>query len=415
MIKDILRPYYYRWVLFPKHDRTQSRLVEEIRERGYANVVFFAANLPMWRYQGIYELLKKDKRFRVTIILVPMWNYSEIQKEENIKTLKDYFNNKKIIYEDATAWPQNKFNIREWLAPDIMFYTQPGAAYNNALDNDFFRDKLLCFAPYGVGTVASDWSVNSYFQNTAWRLFYETEVYKEVAKNHTFNKGRNVVVVGNTNADEFLKPDHHYEWKPQDKPKKKVIWSPHFTIQKSQLLHRGSFLWLHDTMIRIAQDYSDKIQFVFKPHPRLRSVLNDFPEWGEVRTDAYYRLWKEMPNTQFENSSYIDLFMTSDAMIHDCASFTVEYHYSKKPCLFTSQSIEDTRLPLNEFGRAGLDAHYQGNSEKDVRNFLEEIVLEGDDPKQSEREAFFRKYLLPPNNKTVAQNIYDNIVQSIWG
>ena len=122
-----------------------------------------------------------------------------------------------------------------------------------------------------------------------------------------------------------------------------------------------------------------------------------------------------MPNTQLEESAFIDLFMTSDAMIHDCASFTVEYHYSKNPCLFTSQDLQEIRKPLNELGCAALDAHYSGSSEADVRQFIDEVVIGGKDPKREERDAFFKKYLLPPNGKTAAQNIFDDIVESIWG
>ena len=143
--------------------------------------------------------------------------------------------------------------------------------------------------------------------------------------------------------------------------------------------------------------------------------MYSIPEWGKNKTDEYYRKWDSIPNTQLEESSFIDLFMTSDAMIHDCASFTVEYHYSKNPCLFITNDVQEIRKPLNELGCSALDAHYLGNSEDDIRNFLNQVVIGGKDSKKAEREAFFNKYLLPPNGKTAAQNIYDNIVDSIWG
>ena len=41
-------------------------------------------------------------------------------------------------------------------------------------------------------------------------------------------------------------------------------------------------------------------------------------------------------------------------------------------------------------------------------------VLEDNDPKKPERMAFYNKYLIPPNGKTVAQNVYDNIVGSLF-
>ncbi len=411
-----IRPIYYHVFLLRKTDKRHARLIEKIRKRGYANVVFFASNLSMWRYQGIYELMKQDPRFRVTVLITPFKSFSKAEKESNIKALKTYFDSKGVVYEDTTLWPQERFYIRKWLDPDIMFYTQQ---YSNILDSpldkSYFPDKLLCFAPYGVGSLTESWSVNTRFHNIAWKLFYETEIFREVARNVAFNHGKNVVVVGNTNADIFLQPEHSNPWKKQSGHKKKIIWAPHFSIKQGMLLHRGSFLWLHDIMIRIAQEYSDTIQVAFKPHPKLKTVLYSLPEWGKERTDEYYKKWADMPNTQLEESAFIDLFMTSDAMIHDCASFTVEYHYSKNPCLFTTLDIQETRKPLNDLGCAALDAHYFGSSETDVRNFLDQVVIEGIDTKKEEREAFFRKYLLPPNGKTAAQNIFDDIVKSIWG
>ena len=414
-IEDLIKPIYYRAFLVRKTDNAHTRLIEKIRKRGYANVVFFAANLSMWRYQGIYDLMKQDPRFRLTVLLVPFNSFSKIEKTQNISVLKSYFDSKGIPYEDTTAWPKEKYSIREWLDPDIMFYTQPyGHLLGSPLDNYYFWDKLMCFAPYGVGTVAETWSVNTRFQNVAWKLFYETEIYREVARRVTYNHGKNVVVVGNTNADLYLQPEHSNPWKEQPHLKKRIIWAPHFSIRQDTLLHRGSFLWLHDIMVRIAQQYSDSVQFVFKPHPRLKTELYATPEWGKERTDKYYETWANMPNTQLEESSFIDLFMTSDAMIHDCASFTVEYHYSQNPCLFIAQDIQEISKPLNDLGRAALNAHYIGKNEDDVRKFIDQVVLNGKDSKKEERVSFYREYLLPPNGKTAAGNIFDNIVESIW-
>lgn len=413
-VKNILRPLYWAVILYVI-DLFHRRLIRKIRKRGYVNVVFFAANLPMWRYQGVYDLMSRDPRFRVSILLTPLSTFSDEEKKECIKTLRSYFVSKSIPFEDTTEWTKKQFTNWKRLNPDILFYTQPyGSSYGNALDSVHFIDKLLCFAPYGVGTVAAEWSVNTVFQNVAWRLFYETEVYHNVAKQVAYNHGINVVVVGNTNADEFLKSGQKYHWKDQAIVKKKVIWAPHFTVAQNQMFNRSSFLWLSESMLEIAQEYKDLIQFVFKPHPRLRTVLYGLSDWGKTRTDKYFEAWDLMPNTQFENSSYIGLFMTSDALIHDCASFTVEYHYSKKPCLFTARDIECIREPLNELGRAALDAHYFAHTESEIRQFIDHVVLDGEDTKKEDREQFFQKYLLPPNGKTVAFNIYDNIVDSIW-
>lgn len=414
-ISDIAITCYYS-VVNRRLGRKRRRLIDRIRQRGYANVVFIAPNPTMWRYQGIYDLMSNDPRFHTTVLLTTFKDYSDEQNARNIKVLRQNFDSIGVPYQDTTLWTPDKFDIREWLDPDIMFYPQPySRCFGNPLDNRYFKDKLLCFAPYGFGTVSEPWALNASFQNIAWKLFYETDVYRDAARKLSYNHGANVEVVGNTNADEFLKPGHKDPWKEQPHPKKRVIWAPHFTIMQGLKFSRTGFLTLHETMLSMARQYSDTVQFAFKPHPRLKSVLYDLPEWGKERTDRYYETWANMSNTQLEESAFIDLFMNSDAMIHDSASFTVEYHYTRKPCLFTANDIQSVREPLNELGRAALDAHYQGADEGDVHRFLDEVVLAGNDPKKREREEFFNRYLLPPNGNTTAGNIFESIVKSIWG
>jgi CDP-glycerol glycerophosphotransferase (TagB/SpsB family) len=106
-------------------------------------------------------------------------------------------------------------------------------------------------------------------------------------------------------------------------------------------------------MIEMAKKYQDSVQFVFKPHPVLRSKLVVL--WGEEKTNAYYNTWDSLPNSTIHEDEYIDLFLTSDAMIHDSGSFTVEYLYVNKPVMRT---VSD--LPLNEqfnqfIGRENID------------------------------------------------------------
>ena len=62
--------------------------------------------------------------------------------------------------------------------------------------------------------------------------------------------------------------------------------------------------------------------------------------------------WESLSNAQLETGKYVDLFMTSDAMIHDCGSFTIEYHYTLKPVMYLVKGEEHTKMMiLNTFYR----------------------------------------------------------------
>jgi CDP-glycerol glycerophosphotransferase (TagB/SpsB family) len=165
-------------------------------------------------------------------------------------------------------------------------------------------------------------------------------------------------------------------------------------------------------MQEVAEKYADQIQFVFKPHPRLFSELCKHEDWGKEKTQAYYDKWDTMENGQLQTGEFIDLFMTSDAMIHDSGSFTVEYHYSVKPVMFVTSNIEEQITNKNELGKEAILLHYIGKTKQDIIDFIENIVLKDDDPMKAKREEFKQKYLLPPNDKTVAQNMMDVLINA---
>lgn len=415
-IKKVIRPYFIRWYERPRIERHHEALIRDIKDRGYANVVFFACNVAMWHHQNVYNIFQADSRFRVWIILQPLNEHKTTKENNGMMALRQFFDKMGVSYLDATDWNEEQCDLSKTIKPDILFYPQPYShIFRNGLDWENYKDKLLCYLPYDAGTVTEWWSSNTAFQNRAWKLFYQTEFNRDEARRFMYIKGKNVAVVGNADADTFIEENHQDVWKPQETPKKRIIWAPHWQIATGGVMHRASFLWLNEEMPRLARTYSDSIQFAFKPHPWLKSQLYAHPEWGKERTDAYYSMWSDMPNGQLEEGEYVNLFMTSNAMIHDCGGFTIYYHFSRKPVLFTSRSFEQARSQLNDYGKSALDAHYVGKDNADIERFISEIVIGDKDPKRAEREDFYAKYLLPPHGKTTAQAVYDEIANALFG
>ena len=382
----------------------------KVKKKPRINVVFIVANLSMWRYQHLYDLMSKHKRFKVYIVLVPSIHYAKEQQSKNLDELKSFFDSKKMKYQLA-----NSCNIDEEIAPDILFYTQ---YYFDMLAPEFdakkFRNKLLCAYPYSFNNIHSQWAYNNYFHNAAWKLFYPTQSTIEEAKQFAFNKGRNIVITGYPNADDFLFAKTNDVWKKQTKKKKRVVWAPHFTIEQGcSPLYFSTFLKYNSFMQKIAMKYSDVIQFAFKPHPQLLTELYKHKEWGKEKTDEYYNWWNNQDYTQLNTGDFIDLFKTSDAIIHDSGSFSIEYFYTNKPAMYLSNDIDEVKKEKNEVGKAALEVHYIGKCEEDIINFIENVVLKNNDPLEEQRADFFNKYLLPPNGKTVAQNTMDDILESL--
>ena len=413
LLTNALRYLWLHGWKYKAVERQHERLEERLRGKRPVNVVFMAIDVALWKYQHVYELMAADERFRPTIVLSPCVGR---RYEKDMEALRQYFDQHHISYIDYRG---QAIDVRRELNPDIIFYTQP---YENLLVPEYdcrhFYDLLLCYMPYGFWTSTGKLSYDLHFHNQAWRLYYSTTLHKKEAETVATNHGRNVRVVGYANADYYLKGSYDETvWRQiaDGVRRKRIVWAPHFSIfsKNSAFPPRANFLWMADLMVSLAHEYADKLQIAFKPHPALLTQLYEHKDWGRERTDKYYELWQQMPNTQLETGQYIDLFMTSDAIVHDSGSFAVEYHYSKKPAMFVSRDMDSVLSTQSEFGRKAYDMHYMGKDEADTRHFIDDVVLGGNDPMLPEREAFFEKYLLPPAGKSVAQNVIDDIAKSL--
>lgn len=378
-------------------------------------VLFIASSLPMWRGQGLFDLLNKDTRFEPKIIICPLKRFNE---DEAKKYSEDIYIYLKKIGIDAVLGNDPNFNIQKFLAefnPDIIFPSQPyHGILGNQLDFEFNKNRIYCYIPYALLTVKNDFAYNDELNNLCWRYYLPSILHYNTAKKKMANKASNVKIVGEIDYDKFQKSTED-PWKkiPDGKKRKKIIWAPHFSISPSDALHRSSFLWLYDVMPNIANKYRDTIQIAFKPHPNLYSVLCKLEGWGRDKANQYYSKWAEMYNTQLEEGSFIDLFSHSDAMIHDSGSFTGEYMFVNKPVMFTTKNLQFVRNWADDFGLKCLDLHYIGKNDDDIANFIEDVVLGGNDRMKLARGEFFKRYLIPPNERSVAENIYNDLLVSL--
>lgn len=413
-IRQALEPAYFKLFLIPRAHHAQHARIQRIHAKGKVSVCFIVSSLPMWRFQRVYDTLAQDSRFILSIAIYPFPTFSKEEQAAAMESLRTYFAGKRMPLLDLSKETLPGDALKAQLDPDIVFYPQPyNWLYPNDLNCTHFTDRLLCYIPYSIYMTEAPWVYKSFFNNIAWRLFFGSAFSKTYASQLLYNKGHNIRVVGEPMADYFSEPPVQSVWKPQNCIKKKVIWAPHFSIIDEGLHHRDSFSWLSETMWKMAEQYRDRIQVAFKPHPRLRSVLSNLAGWGEDKTQAYYKKWEEGENTQLESGPYVDLFKDSDAMIHDCGSFSVEYHFTGKPALFTTHDIDKVLKDKNEVGRNGLLAHYIGRNEEDVKTFLDQVVLGGIDPKKEERAQFRKKYLIPPDGKSVAEAIYRDLLTGL--
>ena len=414
-----LKFFYFREkILINNISKKHKQALKKIKNKNKIKVAFFVIHSSVWKYDKLYELMKNDDRFEPIIVICPYITFGTESMLNEMKVTYIYFkkNNYNIIktyIKDTNEW----LDVKKEINPDIVFFTNPHRITNNQYYITNFLDRLTCYVQYSFHiTHLNNLQYDLLFHNLLWRAFYETPIHYELAKKYARNKAYNVVITGYPGTDIFL--DNNYKpkdvWKIKDKQVKKIIWAPHHTIDDDKsYLSYSNFLKYYQDVLTIAEKYRNKIQIAFKPHPILKNKLYKHKDWGKEKTDLYYNEWKNLSNGQLEESGYIDLFITSDAMILDSASFITEYLYLNKPSLFTLKD-ENIVNRFNKFGKMAFEQLYHANDLTDINKFIDEILLENNDYMYINRKKFINEYLLPPNDNTASQNIFDNIKKSLF-
>ncbi len=378
--------------------------VRRIRRKEQIRVLFVLNTLSMWKSEALYREMLDHPRFQPILFVCPTW---EVDDTDNIVR---YLTSKGYEYKLIKEGYEN-IDLQTEFRPDVIFYQKP---YEGAVSPNLAwsknRDSLICYVNYGFHGVDEDWSRNTPMLNSAWQIYHENQLTAEASAALMENGGKNLVVTGLPIQDDLAgvgAEDTSDPWRPTDGNKKRIIWAPHHSIDPENWLQLATFTEYAFYMLAMASKYSDKVQWAFKPHPLLKPKLDKY--WGKEKADEYYAKWADMSNSQIETGRYAGLFRHSDAMIHDCGSFTVEYIYSGKPAMYLIRDKEQVEKGLNEFQKGALHLHYPGYNQSDIETFIQNIINEVD-PLNGQREDFISTYLTPPGGQTASTNILHAIL-----
>lgn len=374
------------------------RVKQRVAENKEKKVAFFCMSISMWKYDTLYKALEKHSGFHPIIFIAPRHgNWQE--RKSNIKAIVRYCEEKGYNY---IPLKNDFFNIGQNLNKydiDIAFYTQP---YANVICKEYgfehLRNSLLCYVPYGYYLAHQEFCYASLLNKIAWRNFYPAEYALREA--YSFGQDeQNIAITGYPAYDMYIKSSP-MKWKEHGK--KRIIWAPHFSIAANGWMHLSSFIQICEYMVELADRFKREVQFAFKPHPNLYSALCD--EWGMERTEQYYQGWANGSNTMLCTNDNYPLFKSSDAMIHDCGSFLMEYLYTQKPCMYLFINSQNN-FELNEAGKAAMSAHYKAYKKEDIERFVVSVVLSDTDTMEKQRALVLKNYIVPQDGESATANI----------
>lgn len=410
-------------------NRIQENLVllrQKTENNKIVNITFLI-NFAITTMDKIIQLFEEDPRFNPTVIVIPYDPHALniFDKGLTKHQIKEYVENYNYfikkgfnVIKGYDIETRTLIDLEFELKPDILFYSTP---WEPSLPEQFRirnlpKNILFSYIPYGIyAAQMQEDQFNRELHNKAWKVFAETLKHKDLATKYSSTGASNVIVTGYPKMDPLIDGTHSknpYSWKDETHNKKRIIWAPHHSFGSS-VIGFSTFDKNYKSFLDYAKKNSE-IEWVFKPHPTLRysKTYNEKEDnFSEENLEKYYNNWAKLANaTVYEGGDYLNLFATSDAMITDSVSFLSEYLYVKKPGLFLTRPSQK----FNEYGEIIKNAWYQidGADFKAIEQFIDDVVLNGNDPLKNKRDDIYNTYL-NTNGITASEKIYDYIRGSL--
>ena len=328
----------------------------------------------------------------------------------NFQTIKDvkktysFFKNKnmRVFYaydiKKDDYIPFDKMPIK----PDIVFYSHPWYIYKTQGPVMVSKYALTCYVPYFLATSISPIEYYTRFHQYIENHYVPNDLIKNYYSENMENNGSNLKSTGHPMLDYFyLNKDKTFENKGY------VIYAPHWSVDKNNKLHWGTFLKLGTVILNYAKKHPE-IKWVYRPHPCLESYLekNNYMTKDEIL--SYKKEWANIGLVSL-NGDYIEMFMNSKAMITDCGSFETEYFLTKKPLIHLKSDIEPT--PFNPAVQKIVDSCYEAQDFDELEKILDEVIIKNNDYKINDRKKVYKELGYEINY--AAKNILEDITNCL--
>ena len=124
--RDILFIFFYGFKINKIRNRVSN--LKKIK------VVFISMDISMWKYDGLYKLMKNHSRFDPVILVAPRINQNAEGMRIDSQKMVNYFISSRYKVIEAYNFKKNTwFDLKGKINPNIIFYTQP---YNKIAVNE---------------------------------------------------------------------------------------------------------------------------------------------------------------------------------------------------------------------------------------------------------------------------------------
>ena len=359
-----------------------------IRRQDKIKIGFLTYDASMWCGDDLYRLFEQNDRYEPTVFLC-------LRPDQTDKPLvvKDFYKGVEQLRArglNVVAVDNETVEIHK---QDVLIYL---TFYYLALEKQFHlenvtADSLIVYVPHAARSTSGITNPSTQIILMAWKGFFETQSAADHFKANSRTGMPRVRFSGHPKFDYFYRNEPStFEWKEAQPHSTKIIWAPHWTINGG--MNFATFHRNYQFFYEYAKNHPET-SWVLKPHPNLlfSAVKEKVFESAEA-FEEYLNRWNELPNAKVVTGGYYqEIFVSSDGMILDSATFVTEYQYTHKPLLFLTRTEQRT----SEFFVDMLKHQYRadGRDFDGISKFIEEVLIGKNDPLADERKQFFDAHL----------------------
>ncbi len=370
---NILSSYFRRKTIL-------SKIRGKLAHGGKIKVIFLSSENSKWKCQSLYDLMKSSQWYEPIIGIMKQDADVDGTSEEiecGIDKAERFFSKHGCRTTRVYNVDNGKYCDLRAFSPGIVIYQQPWNIEGAVWPAQAAKFALPCYVPYFLP--------NYIFPGIA----YKQDFHRLIAHYFVLNKAEcalgesvrgffdfagDLQAVGHPMLDDFfLNPVGKHE-------QQCVIYAPHFSFSHPNnysFVHYSTFLDTGECILRYAKQHPE-MNWVFKPHPRLKIALKSSGAWTGDRIAGYYAAWGNIGQV-CDSDDYIPLFRKATAMITDCGSFLTEFAATGQPIIrLVNPENKQPYPPL-------YDTYYNVHNNDELEATLREVLEKGIDRKRDER------------------------------
>ena len=392
----------WRFPTVAEHQAAFPAKVAAIRAKAASGervrAVFFVASAAMFPARPLFDAMRRDPRFDARVAPIPDLRGLGSDPDAALARCRSAL--ARDLPEEAIlpvarnpdgSWP----DVLSDFGADLVCHPSPYELSDFRYNPRWCvgRRVLPIHVNYGYFRSAYDRDVMARESYALfWKAFFECDATLAEYRAHSVLHGANADVVGYVKMDALAaaKP-----W-PRNGSRKRVLIAPHHSVEggANDTLALSNFQRYADFFLALPERHPE-IDFVFRPHPFLFTVLSNPSKWGRAKVDDWIARMKAHPNIRWsDEGDYFPVFASCDACVQDCGSYLVEWFYTGKPCCYLLKDPSDIDAKFAPLGKDCLSHCYLAYDEAAIESFLRDVVEGGNDPKSAARNEFRKSVMV---------------------